>query len=119
MANNPLNLAVRFGLELAALWAMGYWGWTQHAGPARWLWMLGLPLIAAAAWGTFRVPNDPGPAPVAVRGWVRLLIEAAVFGGAVWALFAAGRGGWAWVLAAIVAVHYAVSYDRIGWLLRR
>jgi len=119
MGNNPLNLAARFGLELTALWAMGYWGWTQHTGPVRWLWMLGLALAAAAVWGTFRVPNDPGNAPVAVHGWVRLLIEAAVFAGAVWALAAAEHEVWAWVLGVAVAVHYAVSYDRVRWLLSR
>ncbi len=29
MAFNPLNLALRFLLEVAALVAMGYWGWNK------------------------------------------------------------------------------------------
>lgn len=37
MANNPLNLALRVVLELTGLFAMGYWVWTQHSGPSRWL----------------------------------------------------------------------------------
>jgi len=119
MANNPINLLLRFVLELAGLWAFAYWGWTQHAGLARWPWTLGLPLLAAALWGTFRVPNDPGKAPVAVPGWVRLLLEAAFFGGAAWALYAAGREAWALVFGVIVLLHYAASYDRVWRLLKK
>lgn len=81
MANNPVNLALRFVLEMAALAALGYWGWTQHSGIARWAWTLGLVIGAAALWGTFRVPDDPGSAPVAVPGIVRLLLEAAFLAG--------------------------------------
>ncbi len=59
MGSHPLNLALRFLLELVALGAMGYWGWTQHEGTARWLWAIGLPLVAAVLWGTFAVPTTP------------------------------------------------------------
>jgi len=119
MANNPLNLALRFFLELAALTAMGYWAWTQHDGFVRWLLAIGTPVFAAAVWGVFRIPNDPGDAPIAVPGIVRLAIEAAFFGGAIWALFAADRPTWGWVLAAITLLHYAASYDRVARLLGR
>jgi hypothetical protein len=118
MGNHPLNLALRFALELAGLWALGYWGWTAHAGALRWLLAIGAPLLAAALWGTFRVPGHPGRAPVPVPGPVRLLLEAAFFGSAVWALFAAERPAWAWVLAALVVAHYAASYDYVLKLLR-
>lgn len=117
MTNHPLNLALRFLLELIGLFALGYWGWTQHSGAVRWLWMLGLPLLAAALWGVFRVPGDPGAAPVAVPGIVRLLLEAAYFGAAVWALYASGRATWAYALAAVVLIHYAISYDRTARML--
>jgi hypothetical protein len=119
MANHPINLGLRFILELTGLWALGYWGWTQHSGAARWLWALGLPLLAATVWGVFRVPNDPGPATVAVPGIVRLLLEAAFFGGAAWALYASGRGTWALAFAGIVLLHYAFSMDRVARLLGR
>ncbi len=75
MGSHSLNLALRFLLELAALGAMGYWGWTQHEGPVRWRWAIGLPLVAAVLWGTFAVPNDPsrsGQAPVPIPGILRL-----------------------------------------------
>lgn len=117
MANHPLNLALRFALELAGLGALGYWGWTANSG----LWQVvvgvGLPLIAAALWGTFRVPNDPGPAPVTVPGYLRLALEAAFFGGAVMGLALAGRDTLALSLGLLVAGHYLVSYDRVRWLL--
>src|SRR6188768_799962 len=56
------NLAVRFGLELAALAAMGYWGFRVGEG-----WVasvalgLGVPLIAALAWGIFVSPRATVP----------------------------------------------------------
>jgi len=119
MANNSVNLALRFVLEMAALAALGYWGWTQHSGFARWGWTLALVIGAAFLWGTFRVPDDPGAAPVAVPGIVRLLLEAAFFGAAVALLALAGRQQWAIVLGVVLVLHYAVSYDRIQWLLKQ
>ena len=118
MANHPLNLALRFLLELFALFSLGYWGWTQHSGLPRLLWTIGLPLVAAVAWGTLRVPGHPGDAPIAVPGVVRLLLEAVFFGGAIWALYAAGRSTWGLVFGLIVLAHYIASYDYVLELLR-
>ncbi|MHB1293781.1 MAG: YrdB family protein [Anaerolineae bacterium] len=112
MSMNPVNLLLRFLLEMAALVAMGYWGWSTQQGIARWLLGLGLPLVAAIVWGTFRVPNDPGKAPVAVPGIVRLLLEATYFGTAVALLAAAGVRWQAVVLGTLIVLHYVASYDR-------
>jgi len=76
-----------------------------------------LPLIAAAVWGTFRVPNDPGHAPVVVRGWLRLIIEILFFGSAVLCLNLAGFTTLSVLFGSIFLLLYAVSYDRILWLL--
>lgn len=119
MANHPINLALRFILELIALFALGYWGWAQHSGMARLLWTIGLPVVAAVLWGTFRVPGDPGKAPVPVPGVARLLLEAVYFGAATWAFYAAGLVVWSWVFGIVVLAHYAVSYDRIVWLIKQ
>jgi hypothetical protein len=116
---HPANAALRFFLELAALAAMGYWGWTQHAGWLRWLWALGLPLTAAALWGVFRVPGDPGDAPVAVPGIVRLLLEVVFFGGSVWLLAQAGRPTWSLVLGVFLVGHYLLAYRRVAWMLQQ
>lgn len=120
MGSHPINLAIRFLLELSALLAMGVWGWRHGEGWLRLVLALGIPITAAVLWGTFAVPNDPsrsGTAPIAVPGVLRLAIELAVFGFATWALYDAGFTRLSWVLGIIVAIHYITSYDRILWLI--
>lgn len=122
MSQNPINLTVRFLLEVGALISLGAWGWQQFEGLARILAAVGIPLLAAILWGTFAVPEDPsrsGKAPVPVPGLVRLILELAFFGLAVWALFAMQAVTLAWILLIAVILHYLVSYDRIAWLLKR
>lgn len=118
MANHPLNLTLRFLLELLALFSLGYYGWTQHSGFTRFFLAIGLPLLAAIAWVTLRVPGFPGDAPIAVPGPVRLIVEAAVFGGAILALFASARGAWGLAFALVVLAHYLLSYDYVIALLK-
>ena len=119
MGSHPINLGIRFLLELACWGSLGYWGWTQHTGGWRFAVGLGLPLIAMALWGTFRVPGDPGKAPVAISGALRLVLEMVEFGAAFILLGVAGRPAWGIILAVVVLVHYALSYDRIRWLIAR
>jgi hypothetical protein len=122
MGSHPINLAVRFFLELSALAAMGVWGWRQSEGWLRFVFALGIPIGAAVVWGTFAVPNDPsrsGAAPVPVPGLVRLAIELAVFAFATWALGDLGAIRLGWAMGIVVGVHYVASYDRILWLIRR
>jgi hypothetical protein len=83
MNTNPLNLTVRFLLEIAMLIIFGYWGWLLNGDWERWSGAIGLPLIAAALWGIFRIPDDPKSAPVEVQGIVRLLLEWILFGLAI------------------------------------
>lgn len=119
MANHPLNLGIRFLLEVMALVAMGHWGFTQHDGVLGVVLGIGSPLIAAVLWGTFRVDGDPRPAPVPVRGIVRLALEFAFFGTAILMLYAAGNREAALIFLIVTAVHYVISYERIVWLLKR
>jgi hypothetical protein len=121
MSQNMINLALRFLLELAALYAFGRWGWSQRTDFWRYLLMIGLPLIAATLWGLFRVPGDTsasGNAVVAVLGWMRLLLEIGFFSFATYCFFATGLQSVGWIFGAITLLHYIVSYDRILWLLR-
>ncbi|MCB0111575.1 MAG: YrdB family protein, partial [Caldilineaceae bacterium] len=70
----------------------------------------------------FAVPDDPsrsGNAPIPVSGALRLLLEGLVFAGGVLALWGAGYPWWGITFVVIVALHYALSYDRILWLLSR
>ncbi|HSM54917.1 MAG TPA: YrdB family protein [Candidatus Sulfomarinibacteraceae bacterium] len=117
MSANPLNLALRFLLEIAGLVAMAYWGWATHERPWHVVWAIGLPLLAAVLWGTFRVPGDPGDAPVAVPGLLRLLLEVLFFAGAVALLALAERRSLGLAFGVVVVVHYLVSYDRVLWLV--
>ena len=119
MAYHPINLGVRLLLELAAL---AYWGWQQSDGFLRFVLAIGIPVLAAALWGTFAVPDDrsrSGRAPIPVPGIVRLALELAFFGFAVWALYDAGLVTSSIGTGIIVIIHYIVSYERIGWLLRQ
>jgi hypothetical protein len=119
MANHPLNLAVRFFLELAMLAAAGVWGWQQRGDWLRFVLALLIPLVAATLWGVFRVPNDPGSAPVAVPGVIRLALELALLAFVTWALFDIGSTRLGLIFGLVVAIHYVISYDRIWWIIRQ
>lgn len=122
MGSNPINLAVRFILEIAGLLALGRWGWFLADGSLKFGLAVGIPLLAAVLWGTFAVPGDPsrsGKASVPVPGVVRLILELVYFGGAAWSLFATGLASLGWIFGVAALLHYLVSYDRIGWLLRQ
>lgn len=121
MGSNPLNLAFRFLLEIAALIALGAWGWKQLDGILHFALALGIPILAAALWGTFAVPDDPsrsGKAPVPIRGYLRLLLEFTFFAATTWSLFEAGATQLGQILGTAVVVHYILSYDRVLWLMQ-
>lgn len=118
MSRNPFNLGLRFLLEVAALVALGRWGWSLAPGWVALAPALLLPGAAAAAWGAFRVPNDGGRPVVEIPGPARLALEAAYFGIAVWAASRTGGGEWAMPLGVVVLVHYALSWDRVSLLAR-
>ncbi len=122
MGTHPINLGLRFILELIALFALGYWGWTQGDGVVGIGLAIALPLIGAVIWGTFAVPDDPsrsGNAPIAVTGWIRLVLEITFFVLATVALLDRGIILPAILFISVVIIHYIVSYDRIKWLLQQ
>jgi hypothetical protein len=109
-------------LEAAALVAFAQWGWIAFGNGFQWAAVIAAPVAAAAAWGTFNVAGDPsrsGKAPIPVPGPVRLGIELAFFALAAAALGFVGPDWAGWTFAAIAAAHYALSWDRVAWLLRR
>ena len=121
MSNNPINLAVRFILEMIALFSLGYWGWTVGTGVMRFVLAFLIPILAAAMWGIFRVPGDAshsGDAPIRVPGFIRLMIEALLFSSATWAFYNMGQVQVALIFGVMVIAHYILSWDRILWLLR-
>lgn len=116
------NLALRFGLEIAALVGLAAGAWAVSTGWVRWVAVVVVSLGAATIWGTFNVVGDPsrsGEAPVEVAGWIRLLIELFVLAAGVAGFVLADRPLVAGVLAVLVIFHYATSVSRIRWLLER
>ena len=82
------NLLVRFLLELLALGALCYWGFTSVENiVARVILGVGAPLLAAVVWGLFVAPK----AAIPLNMPLRLVPEILVFGSAVLALFDTGH----------------------------
>jgi hypothetical protein len=78
------NLLVAFVVEVVALGIFGWWGWnTADATLARWLLVIGLPVVAAIVWGMFA-------APTAARGastrWIVKVLVFGLAGAALWSL---------------------------------
>ena len=120
MGSHPINLIVRFLLEMIALISIGAWGWNKTDGINRYLLAIGLPLLMAVIWGVFAVPNDPsrsGQTVVVTSGIVRLVIELTIFVLATLAIFNSGQQKLSYTFALVVFIHYLTSYDRILWLL--
>ena len=120
MGSHPINLAIRFVLELTALASLGVWGWRQSDGWLRFILAIGMPIILAAIWGTFAVPDDPsrsGTTLVITPGIVRLAIELAIFVFSTWSLYDMGFHKASMAFGSIVILHYIASYDRILWLI--
>ena len=122
MGSHPINLAIRFLLELAALASVGLWGFKQTSSWPKFILAILLPVALAVIWGVFAVPDDPsrsGSAPIPISGLLRLILEIGIFSWAIWSLYDLGYSRLAWIFAAVVLVHYLVSYDRILWLLNQ
>jgi hypothetical protein len=118
---HPANLALRFALELVAVGAIGFWGFERGTGVLRYVLAVALPLVVMIAWAVFAVPGDPSRGKdgvVRVPGVVRLALELAVFGLGAFALHDVGWTIAALVVGACTAAHYALSFRRLGWLVR-
>ena len=96
------NLALRFALELSALAAAAYWGASGSGRRAsRILLAVATPLAVGVLWILLVAPGATIPASPRVR----LLVEIAVFLGAVMALLQRARV----VLAVGLGVCYAIN----------
>lgn len=97
----PLNLVLRFVLELCALLALAYTGLHATPAPIRVVLGVAFPAVAALLWSLFVAPKSALRAPPMVR----YAAEALVFGGAVFGLSWVGETLWAAVLAAAIVVN--------------
>ena len=100
------NAAFRFLLELSALAAVAYWGWSEHGGVWRWVLVVAAPLAIVLVWGYSVAPKAKARAE---DPW-KLLLELLVFGSAVAALADADQTGLAIVMAVASAVHLTLSF---------
>lgn len=119
---NPFNSALRFLIEVAALIIFGVWGYHLSASWIGIVWAILLPLGFALIWGVFAVKKDPGRSGktvVPTPGWLRLIIEVALFVAAAWMLFDLGYTLLLWIYAFLVFLHHLISYNRINWLIRQ
>src|SRR5262249_2753868 len=118
----PVHLAIRFALELALLAALAYWGWhLGDGGIAGVLLAVVIPVATGLMWGIFRSRGDTGPAEstVAMPGWLRLALELALIGLAAYGVWTSGSRAAAETLLTAFALHYAVTWERAAWLVRR
>ena len=121
-STHPLNLGLRFLLELAAIFTFGYWGHSLTDRGTRILPAILFPLLFAVLWGVFAVKGDPsrsGKTVVQTPGIVRLLLELALFGAAAWMMLDLDHSLIALIFGLAVVVHYFLSFDRIVWLLKQ
>jgi uncharacterized protein DUF2568 len=102
----PANDGLRFFLELSALAAVAYWGWSEQGGIWRWVLVVAAPLAIVAVWGRWMAPKSDKRVP---DPW-RLAIELLVFGGATAALFDADQPVLALVLGVAAAAHLALTF---------
>ncbi|MEZ2414498.1 YrdB family protein [Muriicola sp. E247] len=119
MGTHPLNLALRFVLEMCALISVGLYGWNLTGEWFSNILAFLFPTILAIIWGVFAVPNDPsrsGKAPIPISGIIRLVLEIGIFAIAIWALYCMGFSKLCLVFSVVVVIHYVLSYDRIRWL---
>lgn len=121
-ALTPAQAGFRFLVELAALACWAVVGWEVGGDGVGWVLAIGLPVVAASTWATFRVPGDLSAGqggPIPVPGVVRLVIELDVLVlGAVFAIVVGQVVLGVAVLLAVVA-HYLLTLRRVRWLLAR
>ena len=97
----PLNLALKFLLELGALAAFGLWGAAVANGPAAVVLAVALPLGVAGLWGRFAAPRARRRLPLRLRA----PFELGVFALAALALRGAGAAAWGAAFVVIAAVN--------------
>jgi hypothetical protein len=110
---------IAFGLELAAIASLGAWAWHTTSGTLRVPATIGLPLLAAAAWGTFATARAQvsGTSVVEIPGVLRLGLELLILGGAALALFDMGSKTPAMFYSAVLVLQLLMTKDRLWWLL--
>ncbi len=96
------NLALAFLLEVVALIAFAFWGWTVGTNDAtRLLLVIALPVIAATVWGAFLSPKPE----IQLPGMIVAFGQVGFFALAVLALWGSGHHVASLVTAAVLALN--------------
>ncbi|MEU6563972.1 YrdB family protein [Nocardia nova] len=104
------NLTLAFVMELAALAALGVWGWkVADAAAIKVVSAIGAPLIAAVLWGLFAAPQAAFDIPV-----LAIATKTVVFAGAAAALWNIGYATTAVVFVLVLVANLLLI--RIGHL---
>ncbi len=101
---NWLWLTVAFLAEVAALVALGHWGWVTGAGAVGLLLAVATPAVAGILWGLFAAPKAVVRIPALVA-----LVKVLVFGSAVASLVVTGHPWTAVVLGVAAAASALLS----------
>ena len=105
-----LNLALRFLLELGAIAAVAYWGFTATTGVARWALAVGAAAAVIAVWWLFVSPHPT----VELARPVRFAIELGVWAAAAGALYATDNGAVAIAFFVVAAISGALNWSWEG-----
>jgi hypothetical protein len=101
-----VNEAVAFVVELAALGALGWWGFAAGDGVApRLLLGIGAPVVAAVVWGMFAAPRARFRPPLVGV----LVVKAVVLGCGVYAVHAVGHSMAAVFFGVVVIVNTGLT----------
>jgi len=100
----PLNLGLKFLLEIAGLAAFAYWGATTGEMPVSLLLAIATPAAAAFAWGIYAAPKSKRRLPLQPR----IRFELTFFTAAMPALLAADVPTAAAILSALVILNAAL-----------
>jgi len=103
-----LQGALAFFLELAALAALGYWGFRTGTGVWRWLLGLGAPAVMIVLWSLFLAAGGTN-ARFATPRTAQFALKIVIYGAAFTALYAAGPRALAVVLGALAVVSLVVD----------
>jgi len=87
-----LNLALRFALELAALYGLARFGYSLGSGLGSVAGLVSLPGAMVVVWGTFIAPKARIKVPVGLR----LGLELVIFGAASYAFGTIAGHAWGW-----------------------
>lgn len=99
--------ALAFTLELALLGALSYWGFHgDKKFPEKYLWGLGLPVLAIALWWVWAAPKSS----YRLEQPFLLIFKFALFGIAAFGLHRSGQAGLALLLAALATLSILMEY---------